>query len=191
MIKMKSTPETDLLTIDLINNNIIRHTIQFFHKTDKGLRPFGSGVLALIHDNYFILTCSHVADYFEKDNSDLFIRVDKKGYINVLGEIKYTDIDKSKGIDLAYIKVDSQMIPHLLKPFIPVTIDKFRKHNQMLNGVNYCVLGFPECNVKFENGTMDTGASFYLTSATNENPYNYYNLTSIRPKQQLLIFHYQ
>lgn len=174
MIKSKSTQETDRLTVELINENIIRHTIQFFHKTDKGLRPFGSGIFALIHDNYFILTCSHVADYFENENSDLFIRVDKKGYINVIGEIKYTDIDKSKGIDLAYIKVDEQMLPHLLKPFRPVTIDKFRKHNQMLDGINYCVLGFPEKNIKFENGTMDTGASFYLTSGANENPYNYY-----------------
>ena len=101
MIKAISTLETDNLTVEWINENIIRHTLQFFHKTDKGLRPLGSGVLALIHDNYFILTCSHVADYFEKENADLFIRVDKKGYINVFGEIKYANIDKSKGIDLA------------------------------------------------------------------------------------------
>jgi len=33
MIKGKSTVETDKLTIELINKNILRHTIQFFHKT--------------------------------------------------------------------------------------------------------------------------------------------------------------
>jgi hypothetical protein len=176
MNKAKSTLKITKLTVELINENIIRHTIQFFYKADKELRPFGSGVLALIYDNYFILTCSHVADYFEKENVNLFIRVDKKRYINVIGEIKYTDIDKSKGIDLAYIKVDEQMLPELLKPYRPITIDKFRNHNQMLDGMNYCVLGFPEKNIKFENGTMDTGASFYLTSATNENPYNFYRL---------------
>ena len=47
----------------------------------------------------------------------------------------------------------------------------------MLDGMNYCVIGFPEKNIKFENGSMETGASFYLTSATNENPYEYYKLS--------------
>lgn len=177
MVKGKSDPETDRLTIDLINDKILRHTIQFFQKTKEGLRPFGSGVLALLHEVHFILTCSHVADHLTKDNNDLFIRVDSKGYINVLGEIKYTDIDKSKGIDLAYIKIDQQMLPYLLKPYIFLTIDKFAKHNLRLDGMNYCVLGYPAKNIKYVNGRMETGASYYLASATNEKPYDYYKLS--------------
>ena len=39
------------------------------------------------------------------------------------------------------------MLPKLLKPYKPITIDKFRKHNQMLDGLHYCVLGFPEKNI--------------------------------------------
>ena len=94
----------------------------------------------------------------------------------MLGEIKYTDIDKSKGIDLAYIKIDDQMLPHLNNPYKFLTIDKISKHNRMLDGMNYCVLGFPEKNIKIEDGHMETGASIYLTCATNEKPYKYYNL---------------
>lgn len=177
MIKTSSNDETDKVVVDLIDNYLLRHTIQFFHKTADGLRPFGTGVLALVHDTHFVLTASHVADYLEKDENQLFFRVDKKGYINVLGEIKYTDIGLSKGVDLAYIKLDSQMIPHLMKPYKFLTIDKISKHSLRLDGMNYCVIGFPEKNIKFDEDSMETGASFYLTSATNDNPYEYYKLS--------------
>ena len=177
MIKAQSNAETDKAVVELIDQYLLRHTVQFFFKTDEGLRPYGSGVLALIHGSYFILTASHVADYLEKDKNDLYIRVDKKGYINVLGEIKYTEIDKSKGVDLAYIKVDNQMIEPLSKPYKFLSTNKISKHNMMLDGMNYCVIGFPERNIKFEDGFMETGASFYLTHATNGNPYEYYKLS--------------
>jgi hypothetical protein len=177
MVKTSSNEETDQLVVELIDNYLLRHTIQFFYKTDNGLRPFGSGVLSLIHDTHFILTASHVADHLEKEENNLYIRVDKKGYINVLGDIKYTDIGMSKGVDLAYIKLDAQMIPHLQKPYRFLTIDKIAKHSLRLDGMNYCVIGFPEKNIKFESGSMETGANFYLTSATNENPYDYYKLS--------------
>ena len=71
MIKSKSNEETDKLVVELVDKYLLRHTIQFFYKTDDGLRPFGSGVLALIHDTHFILTASHVADYLEKEENHL------------------------------------------------------------------------------------------------------------------------
>lgn len=175
MIKSSSTAETDAATIDIINRKILRHTIQFFNKDDKGrLKPFASGVLLYTHGAHFILTASHVADYLEKDENDLYIRVDKKNYVNVLGDIKYTHIEKSKGIDLAYIKIDPQMVKPLSQPYEFLTIDKVRNHNQRLDGMNYCVIGFPEVNVSRESGTMETGANFYLTPAMNEKPYKHY-----------------
>ncbi|MFA7301972.1 MAG: hypothetical protein WC069_06700 [Candidatus Shapirobacteria bacterium] len=177
MIKVPSNEATNKVTFEIVNNEILRHTIQFFYKTADGLRPYGSGVLALIHKTHFIITASHVANFFDKEkDSDLYIRVDKKGYINVLGEIVYSNINISKGIDMAYIKIDTQMLPYLIKPYKFLTIDKITKHNQMLIGMNYCVLGFPEINIKLEDGQLDTGASFFLTSATNEKPYKHYKL---------------
>lgn len=169
------TELTDKMVSDLITKRIIRHTVQFFKKGKKRLEPFGSGVFARIHNDYFIFTASHVADFFEKNPSDeLRIRVEKKGFINVLGDIKYTDIDKSKGIDLAYIKVDKQMIEPLCKPYIPLEIDKIRSHHNLFYAMNYCVLGFPEKNITKENKPFDTGASFFLTSASKDNRYKGY-----------------
>lgn len=169
------TDETDKMVSDLITNRILRHTLQFFVKGKKRLEPFGSGVFAKIHNDYFILTASHVADFFEQNpGKDLMIRVNKKSFINVLGDIKYTDMDKSKGIDLAYIKVDKQMIEPLSKPYIPIEIDKFRAHHNLFYAMNYCVLGYPETNITKETEPFDTGASFYLTSASKDNRYNKY-----------------
>lgn len=175
MIKQASTQETDSLVIELLKSSLLRYTVQFFYKNSDGLRPFGSGVLALIHDNHFILTASHVADYLTSEHNQLYIRVEKEKYINVLGDVKYTVLERSSGVDLAYIKIDPQMLPKLSIPYKFLTIDKISKHNQMLDGTNYCVLGFPEKNFKKEGG-IKTGASFYLTSATNEKPYQYYKL---------------
>lgn len=177
MIKAKANDKSDKVIKELIDSDLLRYTIQFFYKTKDGLRPFGSGVLAKIHNVYFILTASHVADYLTEEQNDLFIRVDKKKYINVTGDIKYTDINKSQGIDLAYIKIAKDMVSPLSKPYRFITIDKLSKHNQRLDAMNYCVLGFPEKNFKFDNGILDTGASFYLTSASNLKPYEHYGFS--------------
>lgn len=175
MNENKYTDETDKIVSELITNRILRHTIQFFKKGKKRLKPFGSGVFAKIHNDYFILTASHVAEFFEENPlDDLRIRVNKKLFINVLGNIKYTDIDKSKGVDLAYIKLDIQMIEPLLKPYTPLEINKIRSHHNLFHAMNYCVLGFPETNVTKEHEPLDTGASFYLTSASKDNRYKKY-----------------
>lgn len=176
MIKKPHNKEVDKLIDELIKNKLLRHTIQLFSKTDKGLRPFGSGVLARIHGRHFLLTASHVIGHLET-GEDLYLRVDKKSYIVLLGNIKSTDIGKSQGVDLAYVELGKQMIPPLVEPYEFLTIDKISNHNQKLDGVNYCVLGFPEKNIKFEDGSMGTGASVYLTSATNNKPYESYKLS--------------
>jgi hypothetical protein len=176
MIKSASNETTDKLVDELVKNELLRFTVQFFKKTAEGLRPFGSGVLVQLHGVHFIFTASHVADHLEQKDNDLHIRVSHKSYINVLGEIKSTVIEKSQGLDMAYIKLDKQMLPPLSKPYRFLGIDKISKHLLNLQGMNYCVLGFPETNVKFDSGQMETGATFYLTSSTNEKPYEYYEL---------------
>ncbi len=176
MIARKFTEETDKAVMDVINEKILRHTIQFFKKGKKRLEPYGTGVFAKIHGQYFIITASHVADFFEHNpNENLHVRVGKTSYINVIGDIQYTDIDKSEGIDLAYIKLDKEMIPPLLKPYIPIEIDKIRAHHNLLHAMNYCVLGFPEKNQSKEEEELDTGASFYLTSASKEHKRLYHS----------------
>ena len=175
MNENKYTEETDRMVSDLITNRILRHTLQFFVRGEKRLKPFGSGVFAKIHNDYFILTASHIADFFEKNpDEDLQIRVGEKLFINVLGDIKYTDIEKSEGVDMAYIKLDKQLIEPLAKPYKPLEIDKVRNHHNLFYAMNYCVLGYPEKNITKEKETFNTGASYFLTSASKDNRYQNY-----------------
>lgn len=176
MIEKKFIDETDKAVIEQINSKIFRHTIQFLKNENDRLKPFGSGVFAKIYDNYFIITASHVAIFFKQHpDENLIIRINKESFINVLGQVKYSDIEKSEGVDLAYIKLEKQMIAPLSKAYIPITIEKFRHHNNLLNGTNYCVLGFPAVNVTKDGEPFNTGAAFFLaTPTTNDKPYEYY-----------------
>ncbi|MCD7902151.1 MAG: hypothetical protein LUH22_20535 [Bacteroides sp.] len=145
-------------------------------KGGNGMEPFGSGVFVLIHGEHFILTASHVAEVLEGDE-ELYVQVDHNRYIKIFGDINMTDMEKSKGVDLAYIKLAEELISPLQKPYIFLTIDKFRKHHNLLDASNYCVLGFPENNVKRENGQLKTGAAYYVTTPAKDNRYEYYNFS--------------
>jgi hypothetical protein len=170
------TKETDDAVVEQINSKIFRHTIQFLNRLNGKLKPFGSGVFTKIYDDYFIITASHVASFFkEHPNEELRIKISKELSIPVLGEVKYSIIEKSECIDLAYIKLEKQTTTYLSKTYIPVTIEKFRHHNNLLNGTNYCVLGYPTINVTKEGESFDTGAAYFLvTPSTNDKPYQYY-----------------
>jgi hypothetical protein len=177
MKKTDFSEEIDTLLNQLISDKLVKHTCQFFEKdTNSHMKPYGSGVFAFIHNNYFILTASHVAEGLSEEK-DLFIQVDKNRYVNVLGEIKLTDIEKSKGVDIAYIKLQKDLIEPLNKPHLFLTIDKFRRHNNLLDASNYCIIGFPENNVKKEGGLLKTGATAYFTQPTNDRPYEFYNFS--------------
>jgi hypothetical protein len=170
-----SSLETDKIAVEVIENKILRHTIQFFEKKGDKFSPLGSGVLAFIHDNHFILTCSHVASLVENENL-VFVRDSRGGFISVLGEVKLTDIEKSNGLDLAYIKIEQSMISYL-RNYEFIKIDKFTLHNTILDGLNYCALGFPEENLtQGNNGKIKTGASFFVSSGSKEKVYKYYKL---------------
>ena len=142
MEKVKVDSSIDPALRNILSEYLMRHTCQLFEKVGEVYKPYGSGVLVEIHEVHFILTASHVADALTIETKDLFIRVDVEGYIKVLGEIKYTDIDQSSDIDLAYIKIDLGMVEPLSKPYIFLKIDKIRKHINLLDAMNYCVVGF-------------------------------------------------
>ncbi|URM39018.1 hypothetical protein [Flavobacterium anhuiense] len=176
MTEKKFTKETDDAVVEQINGKILKHTIQFLENINGRPRPYGSGVFAKIYNDYFIITASHVAVFFDdRPGENLMVRVGKNSFINILGKIKYSDIEKTKGVDLAYIKLDKQMIAHLYKAYIPITIEKFRHHNNLINGTNYCILGYPTINVTKEGEPFNTGATFFLGSPpTNDKPYKLY-----------------
>ncbi len=161
-----------------IDSTLLRYTIQIFSSIADNFRPFGSGVLLTTHNHYFLLTASHVAEYLRTPGNTLYFRIDSDKFINIAGDIKGTEIDRSKGVDLAYIILADEMLPYLQKKYTFLTIDKITRHTPVLGGSNYCVLGYPEKNITVVNGFSDTGPSFYVTTAANDKPYRHYSLDS-------------
>ncbi|MEP3209539.1 MAG: hypothetical protein ABJN95_10140 [Maribacter sp.] len=159
---------------ELCRTEIVRFTCQFFVKGKIGLEPFGSGVFVKSKEKHFILTASHVADYMENDTDDLYIKVGHDKYINVIGQLWLSDIDKSKNIDVAIIRMEEEMLPDLLKVYFFLPISKFRKHDKLIYAYHYAVVGFPSVNQKIENGRLKTGAEIYLTGPSKDKVYKFY-----------------
>lgn len=162
---------------EFIDSILIRFSIQIFVEGGNDFKPYGSGVLLQTHGISFLLTASHVADYRRTTGKQLFVRVGSDKFINVAGDIKGTEIDRSNGVDIAYIKLAEEMIPYLEKSYKFLPINKISKHNPVLGGSNYCVVGFPEKNLRVIDGFSDTEPSFHLTMASNYNPYNFYKFS--------------
>ena len=54
MIKIQSNEETDKLVANLVDNYLLRHTIQFFYKADSGLPPTLAQVCSAGHCNGYL-----------------------------------------------------------------------------------------------------------------------------------------
>jgi hypothetical protein len=178
MEKIKINDEIDGLIHGLISDHLIHHTCQIFIRKKGKMKPYASGVLSYLGENYYILTASHVTDYYnDNPTENLYIRV-KKGYTSIIGGLRETDITGSDNIDLAYIKLDNSIIDDLLESYKFVPISKFRGHTKLLDSAQYCVIGFPVKNQKIENGRLRTGASFYIMQPCKNKVYNYYQFDS-------------
>jgi hypothetical protein len=162
--------------LNFINKTLLGYTIQIFSPIKENFKPYGSGVLFSTHNSHFILTASHVAKHLREPGNTLYVRIDSDKFINIAGNTHGTEIDKSSGIDLAYIRLADEMLPYLEKTYTFLTIDRISQHTPVLGGSNYCVLGYPEKNLTVIDGFSDTGPSFFVTNAANDNPYSFYKL---------------
>ncbi len=175
MGKVKSDNEIDKILNGLMRDEIGPHSCQLFEQGDgKQMKPYASGVLALLGDKHYLLTASHVTENWSNDHQ-LFTRT-PKGYVSIVGDLRETDIEKSNGLDLAYIKLDNQVIPAIEAGHKFLPISKFRKHSKLLDSTQYCVIGFPTINKKFVDGKLKTGASGYFLHPSSDKVYDHYGL---------------
>jgi hypothetical protein len=87
-----------------------------------------------------------------------------------------TDIIKSQGIDIAFVKLDTEVIKLMLGGYRFLPISKFMGHNNLFDAGQYCVIGFPESNIKIDGGKLMTGASAYFVKPSSEKTYDYYGI---------------
>lgn len=165
--------KVDSIIKEKIVGRVLSHTCQLFRKGGKyGHMPHGTGVCVHISGRYFIITASHVADDFEED-TNIYVKGDGK-FIPITGNLRQTDIDKDKQIDLSYIILDEEIIEPLKFNHDFLTLNKIRGNHKLINATQYMVLGFPERNIKEIENVVSTGASFYLLRPSQTKVYSFH-----------------
>lgn len=173
MEKVKGNSEIDAVLNKLMREEIGPHTCQLFERGSDGqMKPYASGVLALLGGTHYLLTASHVTEDWSNDHQ-LFTRT-RMGYVSIVGELRETDIEKSNGLDLAYIKLDAGVVPAIEAGHKFLPISKFRKHSKLLDSTQYCVIGFPTISKKIVDGKLKTGASGYFLHPSSDKVYEHY-----------------
>lgn len=173
MEKVKSNRDIDKALDELMRSELGPHSCQLL-ENNNGMKPYASGVLPKLGDKHYILTASHVVSDWS-DQHPLLIRT-HSGYVSIVGDKLETEIDKSNGIDLAYILLDERAVPSIKAGHKFLPLSKFRGRTKLLNAVQYCVIGFPEINQKIEDGILKTGASGYFFQPCQPRVYDYYKL---------------
>ena len=168
----------------MTGEKILRHTCQLLVKDENGkLKPHGSGVFVVINEIHFLLTASHVTTNWSNENQ-LYIRIGKNNYVSLIGELRETDLDKDKNVDLAYVKIDDLILEDLKKPYIFLPVSKIRQHEKLLDGMNYCVMGYPEKSVANIDEKTEPVAQAYYVNPSPQKVYDYYKF----PPEAFLMF---
>lgn len=174
---VKYTDEIDALINKMTGEKILRHTCQLLTKDKEGkLKPHGSGVFIVIGDLHFMLTASHVTKDWS-DQNQLYIRIGKSNYVSLVGDLMETDLDKDEKTDLAYVKIDQRIIPDLQKPYIFLPLSKIRDHRKLLEGMNYCVMGYPEKSTAVIDEKIEPVAQAYYLKPSHRKVYDYYKFS--------------
>jgi len=174
--KINTSKEVDRIFDYVMSTKLAPHTCQIFEMDKpKGMKPYGSGVMVILNENHFLLTASHVVEDWSNEHQ-LFIK-SRRGYVSIVGNMSQTDIDKSEGVDLAFIKLDDEILPEIKAGYKFLPISKFRRHVNLVDAAQYCVIGYPEINKKIDaKGVMQTGTSAYFVAPSKQNVYDHYKL---------------
>ena len=177
MKKSQFNRNLDKLIDEMAGKRILRHTCQLLKMADKQLVPYASGVFVKIGEIHFLLTASHVTEGWSDENK-LFIKTGETRHVSLVGGVRATHIEKSNGVDLAYIILDERIIVSLDGPYIFLPISKIRDHKKLLDATNYCIMGYPEKSLEEINGKMEPIAQAYYVQPCKEKVYEYYGFNS-------------
>lgn len=171
---MKFTKEIDDLINKMTGEKILRHTCQLLVKNSNGhLKPHGSGVFIIAGEVHFLVTASHVTKDWSDENQ-LYIRIGKTNHVSLVGELRETDLDRDDKVDLAYIKIDERILSDLQKPYIFLSVSRIRDHKKLVDGTNYCIMGYPEKNMANIDGKIEPVAQAYYVSPSSQKVYEHY-----------------
>jgi hypothetical protein len=171
--KVDFNPELEAALDLAAGEKILPYTCQIFERDENSkMKPYGSGVMAILGGNYYILTASHVADAVTTSKT-LYIRK-RKGYMMIAGSFKVTNKHRLPNIDLAYIRLAPEMTPYLKGGYDFLPLSGFRNHSDLLDAAQYCVFGYPVNSTKEVNGQLESVAQLYLLQPVKTKVYEYY-----------------
>jgi hypothetical protein len=152
---------------------LLPHTCQIFEQDQNlKMKPYGSGVMAILGGNRYLLTASHVADAVASGKT-LYIRK-RKGYMMIGGSFKVTNKRLLPEIDLAYIRLAPEMTPYLNGGYDFLPLSSFRKHSRLLDAAQYCVVGYPTDSTREVDGQLESVAQCYQLQPAKAKVYEYY-----------------
>lgn len=171
---MNFTKEIDELINKMTGEKILRHTCQLLVKDENGnLKAHGSGVFVVVGEIHFLLTAAHVTEGWSDENQ-LYIRIGKNNYISLVGELRETDLEKDKKLDLAYVKLDEKVLSELQKPYLFLPLSKMRDHKKLIEATNYCVMGYPEKSMATIDEKIEPVAQAYYVGPSSQKVYAHY-----------------
>lgn len=161
--------------VKLIEGDIGLCTCQLFRHDSVTATPFASGVFTFLGDNFYLLTASHVIEDWS-DTNRLFVQVGE-GYTSIVGKGCGLEIDEKKKLDVAYVKLKSELVQILVHYYRFLPYHKILHHEKIFQEPNYCAFGYPVINIRKESGK--TFGSAYWMRAHHDKVYQYYRLNPI------------
>jgi hypothetical protein len=177
MEKIEFNEELDRKVDELMKEEMLPSTCQFYVKEDSKMVKHASGVFVETKNFLFVLTASHVVEELS-DSKPLFVKI-HGGFVSMLGLVQQSDLDRSKNADVAYIKLNTAIHKDLRASYKFIPISKFRHHPVTLDASNYCVFGYPTESVEKIEGKEVSKAMGYVVRPAKEKVFNYYKLDSL------------
>jgi len=168
------------ITID-VDNKLIKYTCQL-HRMLPGESlpsPSGSGVLAQLRGQYFILSASHVLDkdmMERRKDTSLYIFIED-GFHAIPGMSMNSPHEPANEIDLSCYLIRPDIARKLIKSYEFLTIEKIVTSIELVNTPQYCVLGYREENTRIEKESYYAQPSMYLLKPSSDKVYTNYKIS--------------
>jgi hypothetical protein len=172
MEKIKVTREIDKAIDNTIGDLVNKVTCQLFTKGGKyDYEPLGTGVFLNLGNQYLLLTAAHVAEHIEEG---IYIFTHDGKFIPLFGHVEMSCYDSLPKIDVAYVKIQDDLIPIIQKKFNFLGSGHIELAHDPVDAAQYLAFGCPSRNLRSKGNTVYTKAAYFQVKPAQEQVYNFY-----------------
>jgi len=159
------------LLVELIDKKLVHRCCQLCIRKDGKYVPYGSAVCLKIGFDYYLLTNAHVATVYSDSSTDLFVKINNKGFVNITGDIVVNDFS-NRNDDVAFIHLAEFSINFLLEAYVFIGPDDIATLDTVNENFKFCALGFQE---KDKTSRLKSSADLYLSRGAKLSVYKKYH----------------